>query len=87
VPTPPRLPPPPFWRTHHFAFDVLARRRYLDPLDIARIIGSPLRRKVGANGRIQLWGFSAAANDYLKIVLLEDGETVHTAYKDRDFEP
>jgi hypothetical protein len=30
-------PPPPFWRTRHFAFDVLQRRPYLDPLEIRRI--------------------------------------------------
>ncbi len=29
---PEHLPPPPFWRTRYFAFDVLPRRPYLDPI-------------------------------------------------------
>ena len=31
---PERLPPPPFWRTRYFAFDILARRDYLYPIEI-----------------------------------------------------
>ena len=43
---PERLPPPPFWRTRYFAFDVLPRRPYLDPLDIKRILARPDRKLV-----------------------------------------
>lgn len=43
---PERLPPPPFWRTRYFAFDVLHRRPYLDPIEIRRIIAQPDFRSV-----------------------------------------
>ncbi|HEX4079611.1 MAG TPA: hypothetical protein VHX61_12150 [Rhizomicrobium sp.] len=55
---PERLPPPPFWRTRYFAFDVLPRRPELDPLDIRRIISQPERRIIQRDGRIRLYGFS-----------------------------
>src|SRR6267378_1438715 len=53
---PERLPPPPFWRTKYFAFDVLPRRDYLDPIEIRRILRRPERREVQDDGRIRLWG-------------------------------
>jgi len=38
------------------------------------------------DGRIRLWGKVAqAGNKYLRVVLLEDGETVHNAFFDRKF--
>src|SRR6266699_378716 len=51
---PERLPPPPFCRTRYFAFDVLSRRDYLDPIEIRRIIRRPERREVQNDGRIRL---------------------------------
>jgi hypothetical protein len=84
---PDRLPPPPFWRTRHFAFQVLAERPFLDPVEIKRIIDRPMRRTRQANGRIRLWGYVDALGAYLTVVLLSDGETVHTAYIDNDFMP
>jgi hypothetical protein len=55
---PERLPPPPFWRTRYFAFDVLPRRPELDPLEIRRVISQPERRIVQRDGRIRLYGYS-----------------------------
>ena len=79
---PERLPPPPFWRTKYFAFDVLPRRDYLDPIEISRIIGQPEQREVQHDGRILLWGYAASLGGYLRVVLLSDGETVHNAFFD-----
>ena len=87
VDEPDRLPPPPFWRTRYFALHVLARRDYLDPVEIRRIIRRPHRRQVQADGRIRLWGYSHSAGGYLRIVLLPDGETVHNAFLDEDYRP
>ena len=82
---PERLPPPPFWRTKYFAFDVLLRRDYLDPIEIIGIIRRPERRLIQEDGRIRLWGYAASLGGYLRIVLLSDGETVHNAFLDEDF--
>jgi len=84
---PERFPPPPFWRTRYFAFDVLPRRPYLDALEILRVIRNPGRRVVQADGRIRLFGFSERLGRYLRVVLLSDGETVHNAFADEEFEP
>jgi len=82
---PERLPPPPFWRTRYFAFDVLPRRPYLDPLEIRRIMARPERREVQPDGRIRLHGYSETLGCYLRLVLLSDGETVHNAFTDDAF--
>jgi len=85
VEEPERLPPPPFWRTRYFAFDVLPRRDYLDPLEVRRVIERPERRQVQADGRIRLWGCAASLGGYLRVVLLSDGETVRNAFFDEDY--
>jgi hypothetical protein len=84
---PERLPPPPFWRTRYFAFDVLPRRSYLDPIDINRVIAFPAKKFIQADGRIRLYGYSEGLQRYLRVVLLSDGETVHNAFCDEDFVP
>jgi hypothetical protein len=84
---PERLPPPPFWRTRYFAFDVLPRRDYLDPIEIRRIMRQPERREVQEDGRIRLWGYAVSCGGYLRVVLLPDGETVHNAFHDEDYRP
>jgi hypothetical protein len=83
---PERLPPPPFWRTRYFAFDVLPRRDYLDPLEIRQVIERHERRQVQPDGRIRLWGYASSLGGYLRVVLLSDGETVHNAFHDEDYE-
>lgn len=84
---PARLPPPPFWRTRYFAFDVQPRRPELDPIEIRRVIAMPERRVIQHDGRIRLYGFSASLGRYLRVVLLSDGETVHIAFPDEGFAP
>ena len=53
------------------------------------VLAAPLRREVQADGRIRLWGRVVTAGDsrprYLRVVTLEDGETVHNAFFDRNF--
>ena len=82
---PERLPPPPFWRTRYFAFEIMARRDYLDPIEIRRIIRRPERREVQPDGWVRLWGYAASLGGYLRVVLLSDGETVHNAFYDEGF--
>jgi hypothetical protein len=84
---PPRLPPPPFWRTEHFALHVMGRsdRRWIDPIEIRRILAAPLRKERQKDGRMRYWGYVPRLNTYIRVVTLADGETVHTAFKDRNF--
>jgi hypothetical protein len=53
---------------------------------IREVIRNPSRRMVQDDGRVRLWGkIPEAGNRYLRVVLLEDGETVHNAFFDRKF--
>jgi hypothetical protein len=40
---------------------------------------------VQADKRIRRWGYIAEVNKYLRIVVLEDKETIHNAFFDRSF--
>jgi hypothetical protein len=45
-----------------------------------------LREEIQADGRIRRWGRIAEMdNRVLRVILLEDGETVHNAFFDRNF--
>ena len=52
---------------------------------ILQAVESPIRTEVQADGRIKLWTRIAEEGKYLRVILLEDGETVHNAFFDRDF--
>jgi hypothetical protein len=53
------------------------------------VIAAPLRRDVQADGRIRHWGTAIDGRDgkerILRVVTLDDGETIHNAFFDRDF--
>ena len=40
-----------------------------------------------SDGRIRRWLYIETEQKYLRVVLLEDGETIHNAFFDRDFKP
>ncbi len=48
-------------------------------------IKKPLKTEIQADGRIKKWKFIEEAGKYLRVILLEDGETVHNAFFDRNF--
>jgi hypothetical protein len=55
---------------------------------IERVIAQPLRTQRQTDGRVRCWASIAEADGrYLRVVLLEDAETVHNAFFDRDFMP
>ena len=55
---------------------------------IHRAILQPVREQVQADGRIRRWAcVPEMGGRYLRVVLLADGETVHNAFFDRQFEP
>lgn len=61
-------------------------RRGIEEEWIERVILNPLRQYVQADGRIRLWGrIDEMEGRYLRVVLLEDRETVHNAFFDRRF--
>jgi hypothetical protein len=86
---PERLPPPPFWRTLYFEISVMARpdRRVIAPDMIRSVLEHPRGTERQPSGRVRYWGWVAELNHWLRVVTLEDGETVHTVFLDRDFQP
>jgi hypothetical protein len=53
---------------------------------IVRAIQAPEREKVQDDGRIRRWRrIPEFENKALRVILLEDGTTVHNAFFDRDF--
>ncbi|MFA4826628.1 MAG: hypothetical protein WC593_15880 [Methanoregula sp.] len=53
---------------------------------IEEVVSNPIKEVRQRDGRIRRWGRIAEAdNKYLRVVLLEDGETVHNAFFDRTF--
>ena len=55
---------------------------------IARVVMSPEREVIQQDGRIRQWGkIDEFGGKYLRVILLADGETVHNAFFDRDYEP
>ena len=64
-----------------------AERRRIMPEMILSVLNRPARRHIQSNGRVRYWGFVQDLGDYLNVITLSDGETVHTYYVDEDFRP
>jgi hypothetical protein len=75
--------------TRYFEEQVLRKRPYIRRQWCQEVLASPIRRMVQADNRIRSWGKIVVPGDarprYLRVVTLEDGETVHNAFFDRDF--
>ncbi len=52
---------------------------------ILETVNNPLKQEIQSDGRIRKWKFIDEAGKYLRVILLEDGETVHNAFFDRSF--
>jgi hypothetical protein len=76
--------------TRYFEEQVLRKRPYIQLAWIAPILAAPIRRVTQPDGRIRSWGAVVDPRDgqtrYFRVVTLDDGETVHNAFFDRDFE-
>jgi len=75
--------------TRYFNEQVLRKRPYLDIAQCAGVLAHPLRQRVQEDGRIRHWGLVVDGRDgtvrVLRVVTLDDGETIHNAFFDRDF--
>ena len=87
--------PPRTWRRHpirahvkttrYFTEQVLRKRPLIQREWCERALRQPIRREVQRDGRLRYWVWIPEAGKYLRVVTLEDGETVHNAFLDRDF--
>ena len=49
------------------------------------VINNPVKVEVQSDGRIRKWAKITEANKYLRVILLDDGETVHNVFFDGAF--
>jgi hypothetical protein len=54
---------------------------------IQSALDHPIKTTLQSDGCIRKWTWVPEENKFLRIVLLEDGETLHNAFFDRDFIP
>lgn len=54
---------------------------------ILSVMTNPVHKARQSDGRVQYWGWVWDLDSYVRVVTLSDGETVHNAFLDRDFEP
>jgi hypothetical protein len=52
---------------------------------IEKTINNPVRVEIQSDGRIRNWSYIEESGKYLRVILLEDGATVHNAFFDRNF--
>lgn len=75
--------------TRYFREQVLRKRPYLSIKLCRDVLASPLRRQVQEDGRIRCWGEASlpegGGRRILRVVTLEDGETIHNAFFDRGY--
>ena len=73
----------------YFDEQVLRKRPYVQRQWCQDVLAAPIRRAVQMDGRIRFWGRIAIPGEprprYLRVVTLDDGETVHNAFFDRNF--
>ncbi len=75
--------------TRYFSEQVLRKRPYLNEAMCECVVVAPLKRIVQQDGRVRHWGAAIDARDgkerISRAVTLDDGETLHNAFFDRDF--
>ena len=52
---------------------------------IKTVIEKPAKVEIQSDGRIRKWARISEVGKYLRVILLDDDETVHNAFFDRSF--
>lgn len=52
---------------------------------IKSVIEQPEKVEMQSDGRIRKWAKISEAGKFLRVILLEDGQTVHNAFFDRSY--
>lgn len=52
---------------------------------IRSAVANPIDEEIQGDGRIRRWTWVEKEGKFLRVILLEDGETVHNAFFDRDY--
>jgi hypothetical protein len=60
-------------------------RKYIREEWIEKVISHPVHTEIQMDGRIRKWAKIEEMDKYLRVILLQDGKTVHNAFWDRGF--
>ena len=75
--------------TRYFDEQVRRKRPYIELTWCVEVVAAPLRREKQSDGRLRFWGEVNRPGErgprYLRVITLEDGETIHNAFFDRRF--
>ena len=75
--------------TWHFRHDTLGKRPYVSEEECRRIIAAPLHVERQPDGAVRHWGEVTLPGEteprIMRVVTRGDGETIITAFPDRDF--
>jgi len=72
--------------TQYFLYTRIRSDRSAIKLEwIESVVTCPIKTQRQADGRFKKWGFIQEEGKYLRVILLEDEETVHNAFFDRGF--
>jgi hypothetical protein len=71
--------------TRYFEEQVRRKRPYIRLEWCVMVIQQPARVEIQSDGRLRYWGYVPELGRYLRVVTLEDGETIHNAFPDRSF--
>ncbi|MEI7866658.1 MAG: hypothetical protein WCI11_02105 [Candidatus Methylumidiphilus sp.] len=74
--------------TDYFEQKVLLKRPYLKKEWCIRILENPIKMESQEHNRFRFWGIiKEFDNRVLRVVTLEDRQTIHNAFPDRGFKP
>lgn len=71
--------------TRYFEEQVLAKRPYIKRKWCQKAIQEAVKKEIQTDGRIRHWIYITELGKHLRVVTLEDGETIHNAFPDRNF--
>ena len=74
-------------QTAYFRRRVLGERPYIKLAWCEAAVREPEDTEVQADGRVRHWRFIPKLGKHLRVVTLEDRETLHNAFPDRSFTP
>lgn len=72
--------------THYFLYTRQREDRKRIKLEwIEQAVNNPVKTYIQRDGRLRKWAYIHEAEKYLRVILLEDGLTVHNAFFDAGF--
>lgn len=74
-------------QTEYFKRRVLLQRPYIKLAWCEAAIRQPEFVETQPDGRIRHWLYIEELGRYLRVITLDDGQTLHNAFPDRSFKP